>query len=259
MQAAIAAAGRGHRVVVFERAGEPGGQLRLAATVPNRAEIGDLVRNQSVAARKLPVELRFATEASAATVLAERPDVVVVATGAEPERPWWAADAPHDGPGVADVRDVLEGGAEPEGRVLVVDELGFHQATSVAELLADRGCTVEITTPGMVVGQDLGITLDLEGFNIRAAAKQIAQTTDRVVMGLGADGVRLLHHPTGAEEVRDVDWVVLAVPPAPSTSLYAELKATAPASVEIHRIGDCLAPRRAHAAVLEGDRVGSAL
>ena len=46
--------------------------------------------------------------------------------------------------------------------MVVVDDLGFHQATSVAELLADRGCDVEVITSGMVVGQDLGITLDME-------------------------------------------------------------------------------------------------
>ena len=72
-------------------------------------------------------------------------------------------------------RDVLEGRVEPAGRVLVVDELGFHQATSVAELLADRGCTVEIVTPGMVVGQDLGITLDLETWWMKATAKAMAR------------------------------------------------------------------------------------
>ena len=87
---------------------------------------------------------------------------------------------------MVDVRDVLEGRAEPAGRVVVVDDLGFHQATSVAELLADRGCEVEIVTAGMVVGQDLGITLDMETFNVRAHAKGIRQATDLVVIGAAA-------------------------------------------------------------------------
>ncbi len=103
---------------------------------------------------------------------------------------------------------MLEGRADPAGRVVVVDDLGFHQATSVAELLADRGCEVEIITAGMVVGQDLGITLDMETFNVRAHAKGIRQATDLVVIGAaagdeetggGSGGVELalLHHPTG--------------------------------------------------------------
>ncbi|MEZ5265840.1 MAG: FAD-dependent oxidoreductase [Acidimicrobiales bacterium] len=48
LQAAIAAARRGHAVTVWERQQEAGGQVRVAAMVPNRAEFGDLVRNQLI-------------------------------------------------------------------------------------------------------------------------------------------------------------------------------------------------------------------
>ena len=100
---------------------------------------------------------------------------MIVATGAEPQRPWWV---PADADNVADVREVLDGTARAPGRadVVVIDEIGFHHATSVAELLADRGCNVEIVTNGMVVGQDLGITLDMENWWMRAGAKGIVQT-----------------------------------------------------------------------------------
>jgi 2,4-dienoyl-CoA reductase (NADPH2) len=52
------------------------------------------------------------------------------------------------------------------------------------------------------------------------------------------------------------DTVVLAVPAKANASLYFELKGQVPA---LHRIGDCLAPRQAHAAILEGERVGRLL
>jgi hypothetical protein len=110
----------------------------------------------------------------------------------------------------------------------------------------------------MVVGQDLGITLDLEGFTARAEAKGITCSTDRVVMRLEPGAAVLLFHPTGVEERREVDWVVLAVPPAPLDGLYFALRGSVP-GLRIERVGDCVAPRRAHAAVIEGDRVGSAL
>jgi 2,4-dienoyl-CoA reductase (NADPH2) len=138
----------------------------------------------------------------------------------------------------------------------VIDEVGFHQATSTAELLADRGCAVEIMTPAMVVGQDLGITLDLEGFNMRAAAKNIAQSTDRVVMGAANGALQVLHHPTGAMEERSVSWVVLALPGEPDDELYFTLRHARP-QLDVRRAGDCVAPRRAHAAVIEGEREGS--
>ncbi len=253
LQAAIAAASRGCQVTVLERTGETGGCIRLAARVPNRAEIGDLVRNQLRECAELGVEIELGLEADLEEVLSRKPDAVIVATGSRPAVPPWAAAVP---PGkVVDVRAVLEGTAEPSGEVLLVDELGFHQATSVAELLADRGASVEIVTPGMVVGQDLGITLDLEGFMMRSAAKRIACSTDRVVMGVDASGVTLLHHPTGVEETRRVDWIVLAVAPEPEDALYRALKEAAPVC-SLQRVGDCVAPRRAHAAVIEGARAG---
>ena len=259
LQSAIAAATKGHAVTVLERDDLPGGQIRLAATVPSRAEIGDLVRNQLAACRALGVELRTGTEADARVVREIQPDAVVVATGSHGILPYWIVDpSPTEGPRVATVIEVLRGNAEPGGRVLVFDELGFHEATSVAELLADRGCEVEIATPGMLVGQDLGITLDLELWNMKAAAKGIVQSTDLVGTGIGRGAVQLLHHPTGASRSRDVDWLVLAVAQAPSDALYLELR-EGTSDFELFRVGSCVAPRRAHAAVIEGERVGASL
>lgn len=256
LQAAVTAAERGHHVTLFERSDRLGGQVPVAASVPSRAEFLDITRNLASTAQRAGVDVKTAFDATAEFLLGEAPDVVVLATGAVPNRPWWAGDLA----GVVDVRDVLEGRASPQGQVLVLDELGFHHATSVAELLADRGCTVEIATPGMVVGQDLGVTLDLETWNVKADAKGIAQTTDVVPMGATADGDRVVlqlqHHPTGTDVVRAVDWVVCAVQQRADDALWHAL---ADAPFPVHRVGDCVAPRRAHAAVVEGHRVAVSL
>ena len=253
LQAAIAAARNGHHVTVLERSDAAGGQVRLAATVPNRAEFGDLVRNQLHECGRLGVEIEYGVDATADEVERRRPDTVVVATGAVAARPWWA---PGDADWIVDVRDVLEGTVHPTGSVLVLDELGFHHATSVAEVLADRGCTVEVVSPGMVVGQDLGITLDLENWWIRAEAKGIVQSTELVPMGVEGHVLNLQHHPTGSMQTREPDWIVLAVPADPADALFHELRGR---DVEVHRVGDALAPRRAHAAVIDGERIGSAI
>jgi mycofactocin system FadH/OYE family oxidoreductase 2 len=253
LQAAIAAARRGHHVTVYEREHAAGGQVRLAASVPNRAELGDLVRNQLTECRRLGVTIEYGVGVWPGLVDEKNPDEVIVATGAEPARPWWV---PADAANVVDGRDVLDGSAEPFGDVVVIDEIGFHHATSVAELLADRGCRVEVVTNGMVVGQDLGITLDMEGWWMRASAKGIVQSTDLVPMGMDGRILRLLHHPTGVGQTRSPDWVVLAVPAQPVEWLYFDLKT---AGRRVTRAGDCVAPRRAHAAVIEGERVGAAV
>ena len=79
-------------------------------------------------------------------------------------------------------------------------------------------------------------------------------------MGMGDPAPRrtlkLLHHPTGTEVTRTPDWVVLATPASPVEWLYNELRA---AGVSVERVGDCVAPRRAHAAVIEGERAGAAV
>ena len=99
---------------------------------------------------------------------------------------------------------------------------------------------------------------------MRAGAKGIVQSTDLVPMGVTVDGdanggrhtVNLLHHPTGEMHTRRPDWVVLAVPAQPVDALYYELRA---AGVRVERVGDAVAPRRAHAAVVDGERVGASL
>jgi mycofactocin system FadH/OYE family oxidoreductase 2 len=253
LQAAIAAARNGHRVTVYEKEPQAGGQVRLAASVPNRAEFGDMIRNQLIEAKRVGVTINYGVGVWPGLVEEKRPDHVIVATGAEAARPWWA---PPEATNVCDVRDVLTGAVEPFGDVVVIDEIGFHHATSVAELLADRGCQVEIVTNGMVVGQDLGITLDMENWWMRAGAKGIVQSTDLVPMGVEGRTLNLLHHPTGTNQTRTPDWVVLAVPANPVEWLYNDLLA---AGWSVERVGDCLAPRRAHAAVVDGERAGAAV
>lgn len=85
-------------------------------------------------------------------------------------------------------------------------------------------------------------------------------TTDRVVLGAdpAAGGVALdvLDHVLGVGSTLRYDWVVCAVPPEPEDDLWHALR---DGDVPVHRIGDCLAPRRAHAAVLDGHRVGMEL
>ena len=210
LQAAIAAARKGHQVTVYEKEPVAGGQVRIAASVPNRAEFGDMIRNQLAECNRLGVSFVYGSGVWPGLVEETKPDHVIVATGAEPTRPWWVADASTDETAnrVCDVRAILDGSALMGGpqsgdSVVVIDEIGFHHATSTAEVLADRGCNVEIVTPGMVVGQDLGITLDMENsmfrvFTPAALAVHQQATTDRairtVVTGFfGSDQLKLSH------------------------------------------------------------------
>ncbi len=247
LRAAMAAAERGHAVTLVEQLPEIGGQVAVAARAPGRAGFGVVVHDLLARCRELGVAIRTGVTVDPSFVADAAPDAVVVATGSRPVVPDWAD---------ADVAGVLAGEIAPSGTVLVVDELGFHPATSAAELLTAGGCAVEIVTPGMVVGQDLGLTLDLPGFHRRAHDAGIRLATDRLVVEREGPTVRLLHHPTGRTEDRRCDAVVSALPRRADDGLWRALRG-GPAPVV--RIGDCVAPRRADAAIREGDACVAAL
>src|SRR5215470_11925855 len=134
MQCAVVAARRACQVTLCEAGQELGGQVRLAARVPNRAEFGDLVRNLEGELLRERVDVRMEARMEPDDALSGGWEAVVCCTGAVPQPP---------APGVLSVWDVLSG-ATVGDRVAVVDLVGFHQATSAAEWLAERGHRVEV-------------------------------------------------------------------------------------------------------------------
>ncbi|WP_443733827.1 mycofactocin system FadH/OYE family oxidoreductase 2 [Tomitella cavernea] len=288
MQAAVSAAENGHEVTLFERSPRLGGQITLGAAAPYREGLAEITRDLALRCAAAGVRIQCGVTVRAGMFSADMldgaggvPDVVVVATGALPAPPGWARGLPADA--YADVREVLAApdgppdGSTAAGRVLIVDGLGFHPATSVAELLAARGHAVTVCTDGMVVGQDLGVTLDREGWLARAHRAGIRQRTDTVVGAARPDGsgvrVTLVHHPTGTSSEGWWDRVVYAGQQRSDDALWRDLACAAPgrgrpetagaarssAGFPMYRIGDALAPRRADAAIREGERVGALL
>jgi 2,4-dienoyl-CoA reductase (NADPH2) len=246
MQCAVVAARRGCAVTLCEAEPELGGQIRLAARVPNRAELGDLARNLEGELRRERVEVRLGARVTAGDVLKGGWGAVVCCTGVRPQPP---------APGVLSVWDVM-GGAEVGERVALVDLVGFHQATSTAEWLAQRGHQVEVLTPALVAGQDLGLTLDLENWHRRVLALGVRIFTSVAPLGYERSCVQAVEAYSGRMvEFGPFDTVVVVNHGQADDELYRALKGR----VEVHRAGDCLAPRRAGNAINEGHRVALAL
>lgn len=252
MECAKIAARRGHRVTLCEQEGELGGQVRLALRVPNRAEFGDLIRNQVNELRHEPVVVRLGVKVTPEMVHTEGYDVVVCCQGALPQRP---ALPGADDPRVLTVWDVL-GGAAVGARVAVLDMIGFHQATSVVEWLAERGASVEVFTAALTAGQDLGLTLDLENWYRRILARDVRITTNFAPLGF-ADGLINGVQVYSGQMLTfgPFDTIVVANHGRPDDELYFALKGR----VKVYRAGDCVAPRRASDAINEGHRLGRIL
>lgn len=254
LKAATIAARRGHKVKLLEKEERLGGQVVWAARVTNRAEFGDIVRNLMHEVGQLDIQVETGVTVTPETVRAERPDAVIVATGSAPDV---AAIPGSDGPGVASVTDILSGAVTAGKRVLVIDRLGFHEATSTAEWLAEQGCEVEVVTPTLYVGQDLGVTLDLENWYRQARRLGITCTPNHSVLSIQDGVVTALHNYSGQMVTfPKVDTVVLAIHRKANDGLYEALHGT---GFDVHRAGDCVAPRRAHAAILEGEIAGRAV
>ena len=276
LEAARVSAGRGHEVVLFEAGNRLGGQIALAAAGTTRRQIRGVADWLIAEVEHLGVELRLNHYAEADEVIAERPDVVIVATGGWPAAP--------DIPGaqrITSAWDVLAGACRPGGEVLLVDEVGDQPAAVTADVLARAGATVELVTPDRTVLQALGPTTSAVALrDLSAAGVRFSCLLEPVSVG-DADGrhrVTLRHVLTGAREVRTVDHVVIENGTEPMDEVYHALKPAAtnlgqlepralvegapPFAVhnpdghyQLARIGDAVASRNIHAAVLDALRV----
>ena len=113
---------------------------------------------------------------------------------------------------------------QPGEYVIVYDQIGFHQATSTAELLAEKGCTVEIVTPQFFVGGDLSITLDIELWYRRALTKGMRLTPNHFLAGLGPNSATIINNYTGQPcLLENIALAVIVAPQAANDTLYPAL------------------------------------
>ena len=276
LEAARVSALRGHEVVVFEAASEPGGQIVLAARATWRKELLGIAEWLAAEVERLGVALHLNRYAESADVLAERPDVVVAATGGVPnlER---VAGAEH----AVSVWDVLGGQVEPGAEVLVFDDHGDHQGPSVVDYLASRGSSVELATPDRLTAQEVGAT-NYPVYLASFYAKGVTLTPDRRLRSVERDGNRLRavlrNEYTDEDEARVVDQVVVEHGTLPAAELFHELAPLARNEGELDikaliagrpqaiasnpdgafmlfRVGDAVASRNVHAAIHDSLRL----
>ena len=253
LEAARTAALRGHRVALWEKSGELGGQILLAARAPARAEYAGIVRFLAGQVRKLGVEIRLGVEATPDLMLAERPDAVVIATGSHAYIP----PVPGiDGKHVVTDRDVLAGDAKVGTNVVVVDDVHTEEALSTAELLLDQGKRVEVISPLFYVGQDVGIT-SIAPLYARLYGKGVTLTPGTELRAVEGSTVIVANVYSGAERrLEGVDTVVLALGSRSIDALYRALKGQV---ATLLAAGDCVAPRGVHQAILDGTRAARAI
>ncbi len=187
-------------------------------------------------------------------VLADRVvDAVIVATGSCPHVP---ALPGLDGKHVVTDWDVLLDRVPVGERVVVVDDVHTQRGLSTAEHLLARGRRVEVISRLFYAGQDVGVT-SIAPLYARLFAKDVTLTPHTDLVAVEGSTVVVANVFTRAERrIEGVDTVVLAMGSRSTDGLYRALKGQVGA---LHAIGDCVAPRGIHQAILEGTRVARAL
>jgi NADPH-dependent 2,4-dienoyl-CoA reductase/sulfur reductase-like enzyme len=278
LEAARVLGERGHQVVVLEAGHSPGGQVLLAAVSPRRRDLIGIVDWRVSEAKRSGVDFRYGVYAEAADVLAEDPDVVVVATGGRPDRTFLEAGADL----VLDTWDVMDGSARPGGEVLVYDDNGAEPAHDAAELLARAGARVELVTPERVLAPGVGSMNSPAYLQAYAEHGVVVTLAYRLRKVHRADDGRLVAHLfseyAGLEVLRAVDSVVVEQGTLPNDDLYfdlvpgsvnlgavdqPDLLAGTPQTVatnpdgryQLFRIGDAVTSRNIHAAIYDALRL----
>lgn len=275
LEAARVSAERGHDVVLFEKSDALGGQILLASKATWREALSGIPRWLAAQIARLGVDLRLGVEADEARILAEKPEVVILATGGTPE--------PGDFPGSEHALtswDVLSGRAALSGSVLLFDGTGQHQASSCAEVLAQRGALVELATHDRMVAEEVGTTNQpvhlRELYRLGVVLSPNFDLIEAQREGNGLVAV-LRNTMTGAEEERLVDHVVIELGTRPVDALYRALAPRAinggetdlhalvegrpqpwqpnGAGFALYRIGDAVAGRNIHAAIYDALRL----
>jgi 2,4-dienoyl-CoA reductase-like NADH-dependent reductase (Old Yellow Enzyme family) len=250
LAAALAAAERGHRVTIYERAPRLGGRLTELVRDPARARWTSwLDRLTAQATARLDVRLGAAVDDPAALDA----DVVVWATGAEPGSPGFTTDGSA---AVLTSSDVLAG-ARPPGPVLVVGGTEPHvDPLLTARLLAAEGLPVR------VVSELVTVAPAVEQRTLNHLLRLLAElgveiVTSTQVTAITGGAARTLALLSGRTSEVPVGAVVLAHTrrPDPLATRIAASRHDRP----VYVVGDALAPRRLTHAVLEGARFGASL
>ncbi|MBC7478468.1 MAG: FAD-dependent oxidoreductase [Pseudorhodobacter sp.] len=261
LEAARAAAERGHHVEIVEALPVIGGQFRLAGMQPRRAQILDLMNWYEGQFSTLGVTLRLNTFLDTDDIANHSADVVILATGSLPDETGFQRWQPHlprlpgiDLGNVWAPEQVLRREARLGDAVVLYDEGSNWRGTGTAWALAEQGKHVTIVTPEAFIGREIARTSADGSARRRLAQLGVVFMTEHSLSAWHGNGVTVKSLLTGAEQTIPASALVMsttnrAFDPFPETF----------AGKTTHRIGDCTAPRLAAYAFHEGRKLALSL
>ena len=243
------AARRGHDVHLFERGSQLGGQLTLGSITHYKKELRKLIRFQTKQMERFGVKCHLNQEVTPDTLKAHSPDVVVLATGSAPVYP---SVEGIDKPLVISINDALNGHKQAGGKTVVVG--GGPTGCEIALHLSENGCQVTIVEMLPKLGMQME-SMTKKMLLRKLKENHVSFKTHCSLISVLNNGV-VIAEKDGGQMTLPADQVVFATGNQPEDSLFHQIKSM---GYEVHRIGDCLEPRSAKAAIYEGGVLGRAI
>ncbi|KLU25036.1 N-methylproline demethylase [Caballeronia mineralivorans PML1(12)] len=277
LEAARVAGERGHDVVVHEAAHYPGGQIRLTAQSPRRKEMIGIIDWRMAQCERHGVQFKFDSWAESDAVLAENPDVVIVATGGLPHTD--VLSAGNDP--VVSAWDIISGDVKPGSNVLLFDDAGDHSALQAAEVIAQAGGKLEIMTPDRSFSPEV-MSMNLVPYMRSLQKLDVTFTVTYRLEAVYREGSELVavvgSDYGGIRKEQRYDQVVVNHGTIPMDDLYFDLKplssnlgavdydqliegrvqtrsSNAEGKFQLFRIGDAVSARNTHAAIYDALRL----
>ena len=246
LNVAWVAARRGHHVHLFEKQSQMGGQLILGSATHYKRGLRELIRFQTKQVERFGVICHLNQEVTLDTLRTHSPDVVILATGSKPVYP--KIDG-IDNALVISIDEALNGHNRVEGKTVVVG--GGPTGCEIAFHLSEKGDQVTIVEMLPKLG------VQLESMTRKVLLRKLRENnvsfkTDSKVIRIEKEGVVIAQKEDG-ETTIPANQVIFSIGNRPENSLFDQIKSM---GYEIHRIGDCLEPRSAKAAIYEGAVLG---
>jgi NADPH-dependent 2,4-dienoyl-CoA reductase/sulfur reductase-like enzyme len=249
LNVAWVAARRGHDVHLFEKQSQLGGQLILGSISHYKKGLLELLRFQTKQMERFGVTCHLGQEVTPEVLKEHSPDVVILATGSTPALP------PIDGvdsPLVVSINEVLNGHGRVRGKTIVVG--GGPTGCEIALDLAEKGDQVTIVEMLSKLGSGLE-SMTRKILLRKLNENDVTLKTDCKVVRIEENGVAI-EEKDGGKITLPADRVVFSIGNRPENGLFDHIKSM---GYEVHRIGDCLEPRSAKAAIYEGAVLGRAI
>ncbi|MEW6185807.1 MAG: FAD-dependent oxidoreductase [Thermodesulfobacteriota bacterium] len=248
LEAAWAAAIRGHKVTLFEKEDQPGGWLKVACLPPHKEELRTLMDHLIERAIKAGVELRLNSEAQPTDLKTAGPEVLILAHGALPLMPPLPG---IDRSNVVSAIDILQGRKTAQGAVIIIG--GGLVGCETGEFIIEKIPGIRsVTILEMLNKMAVNLSSSYRPFLLaRLRQMGIRMETETRVEKITEKGVEVIRK--GAPEFIPGDTVVLALGLKADPQIIQSFQGVAP---EIYSIGDSVEPRMIKEAMAEGFAVG---